>query len=142
MVENPPKDTPYVSPYLLVDDVDEQVDWVIDVLGFADQGRAKGPDGKTMHAAVRAGDGLIMMGSPGKTYQTPKQLGGTTSMIYVYVDDVDGAFARAKDKGADIVEEIADQFYGDRTFGVRDPQGHLWWVAQHVTDVNPEDMHP
>ena len=91
MVENPPKDTPYVSPYLLVDDVDEQVDWVIDVLGFADQGRMKGPDGKTMHSAVRAGDGLVMMGSPGKTYQTPKQLGGTTSMIYVYVDDVDGA---------------------------------------------------
>ncbi len=142
MVENPPKDTPYVSPYLLVDDVDEQVDWVIDVLGFADQGRMKGPDGKTMHSAVRAGDGLVMMGSPGKTYQTPKQLGGTTSMIYVYVDDVDGAFARAQDKGAEIVEELADQFYGDRTFGVRDPQGHLWWLAQHVADVNPGDMNP
>ena len=43
MVDNPPKDTPYVSPYLLVDDVDEQVDWVVDVLGFADQGRGKVP---------------------------------------------------------------------------------------------------
>lgn len=142
MVENPPKDTPYVSPYLLVDDVDEQVEWVVDVLGFADLGRAQGPDGKTMHAAVRAGDGLVMMGTPGANHQTPKRLGGTTMMTYVYVDDVDATYARAKEKGAEIDVEIADQFYGDRTFGVRDPQGHLWWLAQHVRDVNPEDMHP
>lgn len=142
MVENPPKDTPYVSPYLLVDDVDEQVDWVVDVLGFADLGRAQGPDGKTMHAAVRAGDGLVMMGTPGANHQTPKRLGGTTMMTYVYVDDVDATYARAKEKGAEIDVEIADQFYGDRSFGVRDPQGHLWWLAQHVRDVNPEDMHP
>lgn len=142
MVQNPPQDTPYVSPYLLVDDVDEQVDWVVDVLGFADQGRMKGPDGKSMHASVRAGDGLIMMGNPGKTLSTPKSLGGTATMTYIYVDDVDASYARAKDKGADIVEELADQFYGDRTFGARDPQGHLWWLAQHVRDVSDEDMHP
>ncbi|MGA8297079.1 MAG: VOC family protein, partial [Acidimicrobiales bacterium] len=112
MVENPPKDTPWVSPYLLVDDVDEQVDWVVDVLGFEDTGRVKGPDGNTMHAAVRAGEGLVMMGLPGDRHRTPKGLGGTTSMNYIYVDDVDKSYSRAREKGADVVEEIADQFYG------------------------------
>jgi PhnB protein len=141
MVENPPKDTPDVSPYLLVDDVDEQVDWVVDVLGFADQGRVPGLGGKTTHASVRAGDGLVMMGNPGETFRTPKSLGGTTSMVYVYVDDVDNAYSRAKDKGAEIVAEIDDQVYGDRTFGVRDPQGHLWWLAQPIRHTSPEDMH-
>jgi PhnB protein len=140
MVENPPKDTPYVSPYLLVDDVDEQVDWVVDVLGFADQGRVPGPDGKATHASVRAGEGLVMMGNPGGAFATPRGLGGTTSMVYVYVDDVDKAYARAKEKGAEIVSELDDQVYGDRTFGARDPQGHLWWLAQHVRDANPEEM--
>lgn len=142
MVDNPPKDTPYVSPYLLVDDVDEQVDWVVEVLGFEDRGRVKGPDGKAMHGAIRAGEGLVMMGTPGATHKTPKSLGGTTSMVYVYVDDVDKSYARAQEKGAEIIDALADQFYGDRTFGVRDPQGHMWWLAQHVSDVSPEDMHP
>ena len=60
--------------------------------------------------------------------------------IYVYVDDVDKHFERAKGAGALILAEVEDQFYGDRRYGAEDPEGHHWYFAQHVRDVAPEDM--
>jgi PhnB protein len=35
---------------------------------------------------------------------------------------------------------VADQFYGDRTAGIEDPFGHLWYLATHIEDVTPEEM--
>ena len=33
---------------------------------------------------------------------------------------------RASAAGAEIIEDPADQPYGDRCYGVRDPEGHHW----------------
>lgn len=44
--------------------------------------------------------------------------------------------------GASITEEPADQFYGDRRYAALDPEGHVWFFAQHIRDVAPEDMKP
>jgi PhnB protein len=30
--------------------------------------------------------------------------------------------------------------FGDRIARFRDPQGHLWWVHQHVEDVPVDEM--
>jgi PhnB protein len=60
--------------------------------------------------------------------------------IFLYVDDVDTTFARAVDGGAKVQRPLADQFYGDRTGGVEDPFGHVWYIATHVEDVSPEEM--
>lgn len=59
---------------------------------------------------------------------------------YLFVEDVDAHFGRAKAAGAKILQEPADQFYGDRTYCAQDPEGHQWYFAQHVRDVAPEDM--
>jgi uncharacterized glyoxalase superfamily protein PhnB len=89
---------------------------------------------------MRLADGVIMMGCPGPEYQNPKRLGHVTQNLYVYVDDVDAHFERAKKAGARILEEPKDQFYGDRRYGAVDPEGHHWYFAQHVRDVAPQDM--
>jgi len=62
--------------------------------------------------------------------------------VYVYVDDVDKHFERAKSAGATILSEPKDQFYGDRTYGAADVEGHHWSFAQHIRDVAPEDLKP
>ena len=95
-----------------------------------------------MHAEVSFGKGVVMMGNPGPDFQNPKGRGGATQLVYVYVDDVDGHFEKSKGAGARILREPADQFYGDRTYGAEDPEGHQWSFAQHVRDPSPEDMHP
>ena len=140
MVENPPEGFPRITPYLLYEDVDAAVEWLVTVAGFSERLRMKGPDGRANHAEVALGEGVVMMGNPGPDYQNPKRRGGATQLVYVYVDDVDRHHEAARAAGATILREPADQFYGDRTYGVEDPQGHQWSFAQHVRDVGPEDI--
>lgn len=142
MTQNPPDGFPRITPYLLYEDVDTAVDWLVATFGFIERYRMAGPDGKALHAEVGMGDGVVMMGNPGPGYQNPSQLGGATQLVYVYVDDVNAHFEVARAAGARIMSELADQFYGDRTYGAEDPEGHQWSFAQHVRDVAPEDMHP
>lgn len=142
MVANPPEGTPRITPYLLYVDLAGAVDWVVETCGFIEKYRLNGPDGSPMHAEVEYLDGLVMMGAPGDGYRNPAQLGGVTQSVHVYVDDVDDHYAHARHHGAHVVREIADQFYGDRTYAVQDPEGHEWVFSQHVRDVAIEDMHP
>ena len=142
MVHNPPENFPRIAPYLLVEDVDAELDWLADVLGFEVTVRMPGEDGKTVHGEVRMKDGHVMVGRPSPDYRNPKHLGGATVLVSVYVDDVDEHHRHAKDKGANIIRELNDEFYGDRVYGVEDPEGHHWHLAQHTRDVAPEDMHP
>jgi PhnB protein len=58
----------------------------------------------------------------------------------VYVDDVDAVVARAVAAGAKLTRPVADQFYGDRSGGVTDPFGHVWYLMTHVEDVSDEEM--
>jgi len=137
---NPPKNTPRITPYLLYQDVAGAIGWLTTAFGFQESMRIPGPDGKIAHAEMRKADGLIMMGCPGPEYRNPERLGHVTQHLYVYVDDVDAHFERARMAGAKIVEEPKDQFYGDRRYGAEDPEGHCWYFAQHVRDVSAEDM--
>jgi uncharacterized glyoxalase superfamily protein PhnB len=47
--------------------------------------------------------------------------------------------ARARAAGAVIISEPADQFYGDRAYRARDPEGHIWSFAQNVRYVSREE---
>lgn len=142
MPANPPENMPRISPYLFYEDVAGALDWLTRTFGFQERLRMPGPDGKVMHAEIELGDGVVMMGCPGPEYQNPKRAGHAHQLLYVYVDDVDKHFEHAKRTGAKILDEPADQFYGDRRYAAEDPEGHQWNFATHVRDVAPEDMHP
>jgi PhnB protein len=140
MAQNPPEGYARVTPYLLYRDADAAVDFLTSAFGFTETVRMRGEDGKTNHAELELGGGIVMLGSPGSDYKSPDDLGGRTEITYVYVDDVDAHYERAKAAGAHIERELADQFYGDRTYGAHDPEGHAWSFATHVHDPTPEDM--
>ncbi|MCG8588531.1 MAG: VOC family protein [Proteobacteria bacterium] len=142
MPSNPPDDTPRISPYLYYKDVAGALDWLARAFGLRERSRISAPDGAILHAEMEYADGVIMLGCPGPDYRNPKGLGETTQSLYVYVDEVDKHFQRAKEAGAEILEEPEDQFYGDRRYGATDPEGHQWYFAQHVRDVAPEDLQP
>jgi PhnB protein len=92
------------------------------------------PDGTIMHAEVRIGDSVVMMGEPmGERMPMPGSL-------YLYVHDTDAVYHRALQAGATSLMEPADQFYGDRTAGVQDLVGNHWWIAIHKEDVSPEEL--
>lgn len=140
MPANPPENMPRITPYLLYEDVEAALDWLSEAFGLTERMRMTGPDGKVNHAEMELADGVVMMGCPGPEYRNPAKLGHVTQYVYIYVDDVDRHYERAKAAGARIVAEPKDQFYGDRTYATADPEGHQWFFSQHVRDVAPEEM--
>lgn len=132
---------PRVTPYLLYADVAAAMDFLKAAFGLEEYGeRFLDSDGRVNHAAMKIGDGVIMMGCPGAAYKNPKQLGSSTESLYIYVEDVDAHFERARRAGARILQEPTDEFYGDRRYGAEDPEGHQWYFASHVRDVSFDEM--
>ena len=131
-----------VTPYLAVDDAAEALDYYKKAFGAKERGRMEAPDGKIGHAEIQIGDSLVMISDPfpQATTRTPKELGGTTASVFLYVEDVDSFVKKAVDAGATITMEVADQFWGDRFGTITDPFGHAWSVATHIEDVPPEEM--
>ncbi len=143
MAVKPIPDGPRVIPYLLYEDVGAALDWLAEAFGLEERGqRYTDADGNVSHAEMSLGDGIVMMGCPGPDYRNPGRLGQVTQQLYVYVEDVDAHFQRAREAGATILAEPEDKFYGDRTYAASDPEGHHWHFAQHVRDVAPEDTSP
>ena len=62
------------------------------------------------------------------------------AMLHLYVDDADASYQRALAAGAASVQAPTNQFYGDRSGGVKDPCGNLWWIATRVEDVPPDEL--
>ncbi len=71
---------------------------------------------------LRIGDSAIMIGGSDAR-------GGFPAFLYVYVPDVDGAYARAIAAGAQSIEDPIETPYGDRRATVRDRWGNLWQIA-------------
>jgi len=129
MTANP---MPRVAPYLLYEDVAGALCWLGTAFEFRERMRVA-KDGKVLHAEMDvADDGVILLGCPGPEYRNPRKLGAITQNLYVSVDDVDAHCARARSAGAAIIEEPANQAYGDRRYGAEDPEGHRWYFAQAI----------
>lgn len=130
-------DTMTITPYLYYRDVDASLEWLTNAFGFERNGAPNvGPDGKARHAALRLGEGQIMLGSPGSDYKNPKTVGHATQSLHVMVDDADEHFMRARRAGARILEEPFDTPYGHRRYAAEDPEGHHWYFA-HDPSVQP-----
>ena len=129
---NPPPGYPRISPYLNYEDTGAMMSGSRAPSASSSDTARRDPDGKVRHAEMALEDGVVMMGSPGGNFRNPKQLGQVTQSLYVYVDDLDAHYARARDAGAEIIEEPADQPYGDRRYGVSDPEGHHWYFASRT----------
>jgi PhnB protein len=122
-----------VTPYLIVPGASDFIEFTKQAFGAEEKERF-GPPGQVMHAEVRLGDSIIML-SDGSSKFEP-----TRSSIHLYVDDVDSMYERALRAGGESVREPADQFYGDRSAGIKDRFGNQWWLATHIEDVSPEEM--
>jgi PhnB protein len=129
-------------PYLAVDDAAEAIEYYKKAFGAKERVRMEAPDGKIGHAELEIGDSLVMLSDPfpGFAARTPKELGGTSVSIFMFVEDVDAVVRKAVEAGGTITMEVADQFWGDRFGSVTDPFGHVWSIATHVEDVPPEVM--
>jgi PhnB protein len=131
-----------VTPYLIVKGAAAAIEFYRDAFGATELFRMAGADGRVGHAEIRIGDSVIMLADehPDMGYRSPRTLGGSAVSIMLYVEDVDGMFARAVKGGAQSQRPVVNQFYGDRSGTLEDPFGHVWTIATHVEDVDPEEL--
>ncbi|MBI4445417.1 MAG: VOC family protein [Acidobacteria bacterium] len=124
-----------VTPYLIVPGVRGLLDFVVDVFdAVLIEAPMTRPDGSVMHAEVRIGDSILMMGEPSGDFAA------MPASLYLYVGDADAVYRKALKAGGVSLMEPADQFYGDRSAGVKDPAGNCWWIATHREDLSPQEI--
>jgi PhnB protein len=133
-----------VTPQLTMDNAASAIEWYKKALGADEVTRAVGPDGKIIHAEIRVGDSLVMLNDDMMGGNTVKARGGSPISLWVYVPDCDALFDRAVKAGARVGDgpmgQMQDQFWGDRTGTIVDPEGYRWIIATHKVDLTPEEM--
>ncbi len=144
MAQTPPEGMPRMVPYLFYNDIPAALEWLAKAFAFQTRNSMPGPGGAIMHAEMALDDAVIMLGpaSEERSLSSPKDLPAVNQSLYVYVNNVDAHFERAKAAGAKIMSEPEDMFWGDRMYYAQDCEGHHWNFAQHVKDIAPEDMKP
>jgi len=124
-----------ITPYIVVDGAEKIIHFMKEAYGakpvFEPMTR---PDGKIMHAEFKIGDSILMVADPSERAKA------TTAMLYLYVPNVDAVYQKALKAGAISEMEPTNQFYGDRSGGVRDPAGNRWFIGTHVEDVSPAEL--
>lgn len=143
MAVNPiPEGYHSVTPYLVVEEVDGLIDFLKQAFGAEEKSRHMRPDGSVMHAEVRIGDSVVMIGGApsGREQGSATHHPRRPASLHLYVEEVDAVYARTLAADAVSLEEPTDKFYGDRNAGVTDPFGNVWWIATHVEDVSPKEF--
>ena len=131
-----------VTPGLTVRDGAKAIEFYQQAFGAQQVFRMDKPDGRLMHAELKIGNSVIMLGEEylQQGCQSPESLKGTPVSFYLYVADADAAFAQAIAAGAKAIKPVSDMFWGDRQGDVTDPFGHRWSVATHKEDLTPEQI--
>ena len=115
-----------VTPYLVVPDADAELSFLTAAFGATEQMCQRNPDNSVMHAEVRIGDSLIMMGQANENWKALK------AALYVWIPNVDEAYAKALAAGATSLNAPEDKPYGHRNAGVIDSNGITWWIGSPI----------
>ena len=118
--------------------------WLEDAFGFAPLLVILDDEGNLAHSEMGYGNSVVMVGSEWSAdHKSPKSIGGkNTQTVHVQLsegDDIEAHCNHARAAGAEILQEPETQFYGDRTYRARDPEGHIWTFGVTVRKMTPEE---
>ena len=132
-----------LQPILWVSDIERSVDFYKEKLGFDLSFAMTGDGGRMLHASVVNGDVTLMLGynDEANTPVEGRRLGGGAE-LYTTMDGVDDYYARVRGAGTAFTQELADQYWGDRTFTVTDPDGYVLTFAETVRAFDPAHDRP
>ena len=115
-----------VSPYLIVSDAAETINFLERVFGATELRHFVGPGGKIAHAEVLIDDSVVMLADSAEGWPP------IPAHVHLYVADVDATYLKALEAGAESVQEPLKKEDPDRRCGVKDSGGTTWWVATEV----------
>jgi PhnB protein len=115
-----------VTPYLVVHDADAELKFLLAAFGATEQLCHRNEANHVMHAEIRIGDSLIMMGQAGEQWKARQ------ASLYLWVPNVDEVYQKALAAGAASESAPEDKPYGHRIAGVVDSCGITWWIGSPV----------
>ncbi len=123
-----------VTPFLIVNGAEKLLDFLRNAFNAEQTYVMKDPSGKVMHATARIGDSIVMIADANE------KMAAMPCMLYLYVHDVDKVYQQAVKAGGLSLREPTDEFYGDRSAGIKDGWNNQWWIATHIEDVELDEI--
>jgi PhnB protein len=123
-----------VTPYLIVEDAEALVEFILKTFDAEEKSRFLDSDGKIMNAELRVEGSLIELSDASPAWPA------LPAALHVYVPDVDATYRKALAAGATSLEPPADKFYGDRSASVRDATGVTWYLATHIENLSAAEI--
>ncbi|HRP09959.1 MAG TPA: VOC family protein [Terricaulis sp.] len=117
--------------------------WLEEAFGFEPLMAILDENENLAHSEMKFGDSVVMVGNEWSAdHKSPKSVSGkNTQTVHVQLasgEDIDAHCAHARKAGAEILQEPDTQFYGDRTYRARDPEGHIWTFGVTLEQKTPE----
>ena len=134
--------TPSITPAISYLDPRAALDFLKNAFGFELDLLIEDENGNVAHSQMAYGDGKIMVGTEwSANHKSPKSIGGLcTQTVHMHLtENIDAHCETARKSGAEIIAECETQFYGDRTYRARDPEGHIWTFSQTVEVMTPAE---
>jgi uncharacterized glyoxalase superfamily protein PhnB len=123
-----------LTAYLLVADAEKEVEFAKAAFDAQEIHISKLPDGSIMHATLKIGTSMLMLG------QVSGEMKPVPSMLFMYVENVDGVYRRAVASGGKPTQEPMDQMWGDRAGAVSSPNGIQWWISTHIEELSEAEL--
>jgi PhnB protein len=133
-----------ITPSLVFKDATKAIAFYKKAFGAQETVMIPGPNGKVMHAELKIGDSVFMIGEENPAWPEHKSAETVGNVgcfsLNLYVPDADAVFKNAVSAGAKASQQPSEAFWGDRYGRIVDPFGYTWGILTHVKDVSPEDM--
>ena len=123
-----------VMPIIAVPSVDAIRNFYVNTLGFQHVMGMVGKDGQLDFCTVVLDTASIMFN---RGLPAASSVGTQAVEIYLEVADVDALHVVLKQKGVAMSDPLTLQWWGDRTFKVRDPNGYELWFYTNVAEPTP-----
>jgi uncharacterized glyoxalase superfamily protein PhnB len=121
-------------PYLMVSDIEKELNFIENVFGAEIIERVYHPDGDLIHGEARIRNSVIMLGKAKKGFPQSEAL------VYVYTPDVQFTYLQALEQGAESLSKPELKFYGLKEATVKDDMGVQWRIAEVVQKLTKEEM--
>lgn len=132
-----------ITPHLIIKDAAKAIEFYKKAFGAEEISRCEAGDGRLMHADLKIGDSHLFLCDEFPEYEcglSPSTLKNSHAVVHVFVEDVDKAYQRAVDAGAQAVMPPNDMFWGDRYGRLVDPFGQPWTFATRIEDLTAEEI--
>jgi PhnB protein len=131
---NVPEGYNTLQPYLIFVNCKEAMAFFIKVFAATEKLCMTSPEGRIVHAELQMGNSVLMLAdeNPAVEAFAPPHYSGSPVSLMLYVENCDETYAAALAAGATSLREPADQPYGDRMSGIKDPFGYSWWLAHSI----------